>query len=76
MKRTIRMILIVGAALPLVGCASYEGGTPDQTDTMSSAGQGTPAPANSPSFRSGLNREDPRDSHFINRPQPEGPYVP
>ncbi len=71
-----RMLLLVCAVLPLAGCASYQGGTSEPPNTISDAGEGNPAPANSPSFRPGLNREDPRSSQFINRPQPQGTFIP
>ncbi len=71
-----RLILIACVALPLAGCSTYQGGTPEQANVVNGAGEGSPAPANSPSFRPGLNREDPRSSQFINRPQPQGTFIP
>lgn len=72
MKRYL--LLFVPIALLLAGCASHRGGTSDEYQT----GTGTsyaptdvnPGPAASPSFRPGMNPDDPRDPHFTNRPMP------
>ncbi len=66
---------ILVTALSLAGCSSYQGGAGEQTNTMTggAAGEGNPQPANSPTFRPGMNPEDPRDSHFTIRPQPNQP---
>ncbi len=70
----IRTLLFLGVlALPLVGCSSYntnQGATTDEYNATSSAGESNPQPAASPTFRPGMNTEDPRDSHFTTRPQP------
>ena len=66
--------LLVCAALPLVGCASYRGGTSEKEEeysTQSDLGEVRPAPMASPSFRPGINPEDVRDPHFPTRPQPD-----
>ncbi len=67
------MLTTASLALLLSGCASYQGGTSDEYDTSSgnSAGEANPAPAASPTFRPGMNPEDPRDPHFTTRPQPQ-----
>jgi hypothetical protein len=74
LMKTKQMILIICAALPLAGCATYEGGTAEETGTAgtlgSGAGEAHPEPAASPTFRPGMNPSDPRDPHFTIRPQP------
>ncbi len=66
------MLLLALAVLPLAGCSSYSntGGASEQYGVGSAAGQSNPQPSASPTFRPGMNPEDPRDSHFITRPQP------
>jgi hypothetical protein len=69
-----RIILIVCALIPLAGCASYQGGTTEKQQefsTQSNVGQSNPEPMSSPSFRPGMNSEDPRDPLFPTRPQPD-----
>lgn len=74
--KTRNLILILGAALPLAGCATNQGGTAEETATaeqftpLPDAGESHPAPAASPTFRPGMNPYDPRDSQFLTRPQP------
>ncbi len=70
-----RYIWIAALALPLAGCATYQGGTPDEYTTSSGFGQAEayPAPAGSPTFRPGMNKSDPRDAHFTTQPQPVSP---
>ena len=65
-------ILGVGAFLGLAGCASHQGGAgaPLEYGTNGDVGEGTPIPIASPTFRPGMNPEDPRDPHFTTRPQP------
>ena len=68
----IRSILLLASlALPLFGCASYQGGTGEEYNTSMDRGQSYPEPAGSPTFRPGMNPEDPRDPHFTNRPLPQ-----
>jgi len=60
----------------LSACAhdSYDhnsGGTSDTYSTGMSAGQSNPQPAASPTFRPGMNPDDPRDPHFTTRPEPQ-----
>ncbi len=66
--------LIALAALPLVGCSSSRtenaGGTSDPYGIGTSTAEGNPQPSASPTFRPGMNPQDPRDPHFITRPQP------
>jgi hypothetical protein len=67
------LILLVCAVIPVAGCASNKGGTaeePPQYGPQSSVGEANPEPMSSPTFRPGLNPEDPRDSQFMTRPQP------
>jgi len=67
------LILAAVTALPLAGCATHEGGTAQdrlEYGTYRDAGQGNPAPIASPTFNSGMNPDDPRDSHFSSRPRP------
>jgi hypothetical protein len=68
------MILLACAVVPLAGCASNKGGTngeqPDYGAQSNIGGQAHPEPRSSPTFRPGLNPEDPRSSQFTNRPQP------
>jgi hypothetical protein len=63
-------LLIAGAVLPVAGCASHQGATHDeyQTDSYTPV---NPVPTASPSFRPGMNPDDPRDPHFTNRPIPD-----
>lgn len=66
----LKYIFLIGSAvLPLAGCASHQGGTSDeyQTDTYAPV---NPVPMASPTFRPGMNPDDPRDPHFTNRPIP------
>ncbi len=67
------ILLLAGLGLPLFGCASYqgEGGTSDEYNTTMDRGESYPQPAGSPTFRPGMNPQDPRDPHFTNRPQPQ-----
>ncbi len=73
--RTKLFLLTSLFALVLSGCASYQGGTSDQYDTTvnsgDSLGQSNPEPAASPTFRPGINPNDPRDPHFTTRPEPQ-----
>jgi hypothetical protein len=70
-----KFVLILGAVLPLAGCATNQGqGGATVNDmeynTRADAGEATPRPIASPSFRGGLNPEDPRDTQFGTRPRP------
>ncbi len=71
--KTKLALLMGGLALALSGCASYQGGTSDEYNATSgnSVGEVYPEPAGSPTFRPGMNPEDPRDPHFTTRPQPQ-----
>ncbi len=73
--RTKLFLLASALVLGLTGCASYQGGTTDPYDTAGSGAtsldQSNPEPAGSPTFRPGLNPNDPRDSHFSTRPDPQ-----
>lgn len=66
------MILMAGAVLLVGGCATNRdvGGTGEDYDTSMSAGESSPRPAASPTFRPGMNPYDPRDAHFGTRPLP------
>jgi hypothetical protein len=69
-----RIILTVCVIVPLAGCASHRemGGTTEKQQEFSTqSDEGQPGLMSSPSFRPGINREDPRDSQFTTRPQPE-----
>jgi hypothetical protein len=66
--KTKRMILIMCAALPLAGCASHQGATEEQPSALTGGAQSNPQPAGSPTFRPGMNPNDPRDPHFTTRP--------
>lgn len=70
----LRFLCLGSALLLLAGCSSYQGGTPDTyqstTGSGSSPGQTYPQPTASPTFRPGMNPDDPRDPHFNTRPQP------
>jgi hypothetical protein len=68
------VLLIMGAALALAGCASYQGGTAEDFNTTTGySEQEVPItePTPSPTFRPGMNPEDPRDPHYTIRPQPK-----
>jgi len=60
---TSLLILITG------GCATHQGGSVNDADTMSSA-EGQPEPAASPTMRPGANPQDPRDAQFSTRSEP------
>ncbi len=68
-------LCLAAAVLPLAGCSSdrsdysSHGATYDPYMT-GSAGESHPEPAGSPTFRPGMTPYDPRDPHFITRPQP------
>ncbi len=72
MKRYL--LLLVFPALLLAGCASNQGGTSDEYQTgfgnSNPPADVSPGPAATPSFRPGMNPDDPRDPHFTNRPLP------
>ena len=61
------LLLVTAVVLPLSGCASRQGGTYDEYQTSTGASI-EPGPVASPSFRPGMNPDDPRDPHFNNRP--------
>jgi hypothetical protein len=72
------MAILAAAGLALAGCTTREGGTSDRYDynTGAHVGESNPQPADSPTFRPGMNPQDPRDPHFTNRPQPDQlPYT-
>ncbi len=71
------LFLLAGAVLPLAGCSSdrYDSNAQGAAGTDpygigSGNAEGFPRPSASPTFRPGMNPEDPRDSHFTTRPQP------
>lgn len=59
------MLLIGVLALPLAGCASYQGGADESYSTSTGRAESQPEPAASPTFRPGMNRNDPRDPQFV-----------
>ncbi len=61
--------LVAGLGLALTGCASYQGGTADQSGRMTGGEEVHPQPTASPSFRPGMNPEDVRDPHYTTRPE-------
>jgi hypothetical protein len=65
-------MLMLGALVSLfAGCAGTQSGNaevPKSTAVM--LGQANPQPAGSPTFRPGMNPQDPRDPHFTTRPLP------
>jgi hypothetical protein len=67
-----RIFLLVGSVIALAGCASNQGGTTEKQQEFSAQSEaGQPGLMSSPSFRPGMNREDPRDAQFPTRPQPD-----
>jgi hypothetical protein len=73
---TIKRVLMVGAlSLPLAGCATYQGSPPEDysIDTGYGRAEPYPSPAASPTFRPGMNQQDPRDAHFTIQPTPASP---
>ena len=64
-----KLILLACTAVGLAACSTYRGGTGDEYSTGSSVGESHPEPVGSPTFRPGMNPEDPRDSQFLNRPE-------
>jgi len=73
------LILIVTAALPLAGCSTHRGGTgqaPVEYNTGGDLGESYPTPRASPTFRPGLNPQDPRDAHFATRPEESSSPMP
>ncbi len=69
------MLLMISAMLPLAGCSTNRGGTSDSYSASYGRSEVQPEPA-SPSFRPGMNPEDPRDPHFTTRPEPNQPPQP
>ena len=69
--KPIGILLAILLITLFAGCASNRGGSADQFDTTAST-----EPAASPSFRPGMNSEDPRDAQFGNRPEPGQPTKP
>lgn len=65
LRSILGLLLIVAAT----GCATYQGGTADEYNTET--GAAVSGPVASPSMRPGMNPNDPRDSHFTTRPQPD-----
>ena len=66
----------ISTAFLLGDCSTYRGGTGDQYNMITNHAESYPEPAGSPTFRPGLNPEDPRDAHFTTRPQPAEPPQP
>ena len=60
-----QLILVALLALPVAGCASYQGGSAESYSTGTGAAESRPEPAASPTFRPGMNPNDPRDPHFV-----------
>lgn len=60
------------AGLTVAGCASNRGGTYESSDsayqTWDTSMPNTPDRQSSPTFRPGMDREDPRDPQFLTRP--------
>lgn len=61
------------AGLTVTGCASNRGGTYESNDSAyqtwdTSTWPNNPDGQSSPTFRPGMNREDPRDPQFLTRP--------
>jgi hypothetical protein len=62
-----RLMFILSLGMPLAGCSTYKGGTTDDYSTGIGSTERTPippVPTATPSFRPGMNREDPRDQFF------------
>jgi hypothetical protein len=64
--KPVAVVLTSLIVLLLGGCASNQGGSVNDLNTMSST-EGQPAPAASPTMRPGSNPEDPRDAQFSTR---------
>jgi hypothetical protein len=75
MKPVILFPILLAASL-FAGCATNRGGSNDQYTEGTNTVEGNPQPSASPSFRPGMNPEDPRDPQFLNRPQPDQPTKP
>lgn len=74
MKNIKCIMLILCAVAPLAGCTTYQGaqgGTAEQPNVITGAGEGYPKPIASPSFQPGMNPRDPRDAHFTQRVEPK-----
>jgi hypothetical protein len=59
-----RLLLILSMGMPLAGCSTYKGGTMDDYSTGTAASEAHPVPTATPSFRPGMNPDDPRDQFF------------
>ena len=71
----VKSFLFLGVAFLFCGCASHYpyGGAGDDPYMTADPypGQSHPEPAASPTFRPGMNPDDPRDPHFTTRPDPQ-----
>ena len=72
------LFLAVSSLALLAGCStpSYQGGTTTQFNSITNSAQANPEPVGSPTFRPGLNPQDPRSAQFETRPQPAQPPQP
>lgn len=76
--KVIDLVLAMSTAILLAGCSStsYQGGTAEQFNVTTNSAEAYPEPAASPTFRPGMNPQDPRDSQFETRPRPAEPPQP
>ena len=70
--KPISIFLAISTVTLFAGCSTNRGGSANEFDTTSNV-VGNSA---SPSFRPGMNPEDPRDAQFFNQPQPGQPTKP
>lgn len=76
--KILGLVLAIATVGLLAGCSStsYQGGTADQFNATTNSAEAYPEPAGSPTFRPGLNPQDPRDAQFQTRPRPAEPPQP
>ena len=67
-----QLVLIALFLLPFAGCATHQGGAEESYTTSTGGAQSYPEPSASPTFRPGMNPNDPRDPHFV---EPSTPPV-
>ena len=71
--KKIKMFLLAGSLFALAACSTDRGGATDEYSTGTGADTYNPAPAASPTFRPGMNPEDPRDAQFPQHSDPNQP---
>jgi hypothetical protein len=60
-----QLILAALAVVAVAGCASYRGGAEESYGSRVSGVESPPEPTPSPTFRPGMNPQNPRDPQFV-----------